>query len=249
MRGAIRPGGTRLRTRLLTAAAGGALAGVAAALGVSIAARTGVAAAPGPVVAVQPVARPAPPPDPRPVVAYGDSLTFGWGVPRDYSYPVVLQGLIDQPVIGVGLPGKTSATGLAGLPTVLADDPRAVLLEFGSVDACLGVPMATAEANLDRILTILGSHGIPAVLVGTHVGPDRLPTRAACPNIADYEAPWDAALQTLARRHSCGLVLDVLHGLGAQPDGYHPDAPGYAAMAERLAGPLLVLEATARLPV
>jgi lysophospholipase L1-like esterase len=123
-----------------------------------------------------------------------------------------------------------------------------VLLEFGSVDACLGVPMQTAAGNLDRILTVLDAHGIGAVIVGTHVGDDRMPHPSICPQMVHYESAWDAALRALAHRHHSALALDVLRGLGAQPDGYHPDVPGQAVMAERVAVALRALEATAWLP-
>jgi acyl-CoA thioesterase-1 len=244
-----RHGGDGLRARLLAAAATGAVVGVATAISLTVELGTNAAASPPGRPAVDRAALSSPVPDPRPVVAYGDSLTFGWGVPAPLSYTAVLQRLMGQSLVTRGLPGKPSATGLSELPGVLSLDPQAVVLEFGSVDACIGVPMETAEQNLDRILTILDAHHVGAVIVGTHVGTDRSPNPAICPHLVAYESIWDAALQSLAQRHHSALVLDVLHGLGAQPDGYHPDAAGNAIMAERVAVPLRALEATSRLPV
>ena len=236
-----------LRARLLAAMVAGALSGAASALTLNVE-LSGTAAT---AARTLPVGRslPAPPVDTRPVVAFGDSLTYGFGVTPDHSYPAVLQGLLGQPVIRLGFPGKGTAVGVAHLPDVLALDPRLVVLAFGSVDACLAVPMATAAKNLDTILTVLDAHHVPAVIVGTHLGPERVPKQPACPSWVPYLQDWDSALTALAARHGSGLVLDVLRGLGSQPDGYHPDLAGYAAMAERMVGAIRAVETIERLPL
>jgi acyl-CoA thioesterase-1 len=238
----------RLRAPLMAAMIAGVLCGAASALSLnlSISGHAATGAAPA-----EPVGRalPALPADGRPVVAYGDSLTDGFGVTPAQSYPAALQALLGEPVIRRGFPGKGAAVGVAALPEILALQPRLVVVEFGSVDACLGVPMAVARDNLDTLLTGLDAHHVPAVIVGTHLGPERIARPPACLAWTPYLQDWDAALEALARRHGSGLVLDVLHGLGAQPDGFHPDVAGYAAMAERIVGTVEAVEATTRLPL
>jgi acyl-CoA thioesterase-1 len=239
-----------LRARLLAATIAGALFGTASALSLTPGLPTSAAASgttAEPVARAVPAPRLPPPPDTRPVVAFGDSLTDGFGVPASESYPAVLQGLLGQTVIRRGFPGKPTAVGASELPGIIALGPRLVIVAFGSVDACLGVPAAMAAANLETILTSLDAHHIPAVIVGTHLGPERIPL-PACVNYTPYERNWDSALTALAARHGSGLVLDILHGLGAQRDGYHPDVPGYAAMAERMLPTVRAIEALDSLP-
>lgn len=237
-----------LRSRLLAAIVAGGLCGAASALTLNGSLATGAAAAsspPGLPVSAS-VAQAV---DPGPVVAFGDSLTYGFGVTTQESYPTVLQRLLGQTVVRMGFPGKGSATGVEELPQVLSLHPRLVVLEFGSVDACLGVPMATAAANLETILGDLDAHGIPAVIVGTHLGPERIPKPPTCVAWIPYLQAWDTDLEGLAAKHGSGLVLDILRGLGAQPDGYHPDAAGYATMAQRMLGAVRATEALGLLPL
>ena len=53
------------------------------------------------------------------ILAFGDSLTFGYGVARDKSYPSLLVDLLHVTVINEGFSGELSAQGLARLPSVL----------------------------------------------------------------------------------------------------------------------------------
>jgi peptidoglycan/LPS O-acetylase OafA/YrhL/lysophospholipase L1-like esterase len=258
----LRPAPARsgLRTRLVGAIVVGSVAGAVSALSLNHGAATNAFAnvAPQPPqtasqTQAQPMvtghlaqSTPTPAPDTRPIVAFGDSLTESWGVPVANSYPVIMQGLLGQKVIAAGFEGKTTAQAIDLLPQALAFNPRLVVVQFGTNDACLGVPMPTALANLDTILSTLDGRHIEAVIVGTHFDSTRHGHSPICARWVPYSQSWDAGLTVLAQRHHSGLVLDVLQGTAAQPDGYHPDAAGYATMAERVSVAVRAVEVAAR---
>jgi lysophospholipase L1-like esterase len=191
-----------------------------------------------------------------PIVAMGDSITYGYGRGTTYtvygppppgSYPWDLQGLLGIPVVNAGFPGDTAYTAMhppnaeghyrppsMRIPAILALRPRLVIVGFGTAEAAYGIPLATAAANLDTLLRALGD--VPTVIVGTHV--DCLALHCLRPQAVPYTAPWDRTLRVLAARHGAGLVTDVERGLasaGEMTDGVHPDASGYAIVAGRVA--------------
>lgn len=240
----------RLRTRLIAAMVMGTVAGSGSALFLARGAATNALAAappPRPVIAQIAQATSAPAPDPRPIVAFGDSLTMSWGATPAQSYPAVLQGILGQQVLTAGFEGKTTAQAVALLPQVLALDPRMVVVEFGTNDACLGVPVASALGNIATILNELTSRHIAAVIVGTHYDLTRHNDSPICAHWTPYAQSWDAGLTALAQLHHAGLALNVLQGVPAQVDGYHPLPPDYAMVAQRVAVPVRAVE-TGRLP-
>ena len=117
-------------------------------------------------------------PNARPViVAFGDSLTAGFGVEPGLSYPDYLQKEIDQrglhwQVVNQGTSGDTTTDGLNRVGDVIAAKPAIVIVEFGGNDGLRGLPLATTRANLDRIISQLKSAGIRVVLAGMTLPPN-----------------------------------------------------------------------------
>jgi lysophospholipase L1-like esterase len=215
-----------------------------------------IATCPGDPAVAHTIAAPAADCDPTgPIVALGDSITYGYGVtmtaystPPRGSYPWDLQQMLGIPVVNAGVNGDTAYSALhpstpgfghrpAGLqiPALLALHPRLVVVEFGSAEAIYGWPMSVATAGLDALLTALGD--VPTVIVGTHAD---CATLHIClgGDTVQYTGEWDAQLRTLAARHHSGLVLDATGGLaqaGDMSDVLHPNLGGYRVMAERVA--------------
>lgn len=160
------------------------------------------------------------------ILAFGDSLTYGSGAPPEASYPAQLAGRIHRPVVRAGVPGETTAEGLARLPAVLAEHrPRLVLLCLGGNDMLRGVPHATIESNLERMVTTIRASGAEVLLIGVPEPrvfggvPDFFPRLADAPGVA-YE----------------GTVLNaVLRDNDLKSDPIHPNAAGYHRIAEELA--------------
>jgi acyl-CoA thioesterase I len=177
------------------------------------------------------------------LVAFGDSLTAGFGAPAGASYPDFLQKLIDAKrhpwqVINAGVSGDTSTDGLARLPSVLEYKPDIVILELGANDGLRGIPVDATRANLDELIAGLERAGAKVVLAGMTLPPNYGP---------DYIRPFEKIFTDLAAKYKLKLVPFLLDGVGGnaslmQRDGLHPTAEGnrrVAANVMRVVEPLL----------
>ena len=189
--------------------------------------------APEQPAASAPPAAAQPAPDNRPtIVAFGDSLTEGFGVDPARSYPAVLQRLIDRAgksyhVVNAGVSGETSMDGLARVDLVLGYKPKIVIVEFGGNDGLRGVPVAVTRSNLEQIVERLQSGGVQVVLAGMKLPPNYGP---------EYVAKFEALFPALAAKYRLKLIPFLLEGVGGnarfmQRDGLHPNARGYAMAA------------------
>jgi acyl-CoA thioesterase-1 len=169
------------------------------------------------------------------LVAFGDSLTAGFGVEHGLSYPDFLQKLIDAKqypwrVINAGVSGDTTTDGLARLPGLLEYKPEIVLLELGANDGLRGIPVDATRANLDTIITSLENAGAKVILAGMTLPPNYGP---------DYIKPFENVFTSLASQHGIPLIPFLLDGVGGQPammqrDGLHPNAEGNRRVAENV---------------
>jgi acyl-CoA thioesterase-1 len=182
-------------------------------------------------------APPAPTPTPETslpkIVAFGDSLTEGLGLPAGESYPAVLQKMLDADgyryeVVNAGVSGETSAGGLRRLDWTLAGDVRFVILELGGNDLMRGQPVKGLKNNLAQIIESAKSRNIEVLLAGMYA-----PTNAGM----DYQREVHEAFQQLAREYKVTLIpffLDRVAGIESlnQRDGIHPNAQGARIVAE-----------------
>jgi len=101
------------------------------------------------------------------VVAFGDSLTEGYGVKPNESYPTVLAELSGFEVINAGVSGETTAQGIERLPEVMEQHkPKLVILLEGGNDVLRKVPEAQIEANLRTMISRIQKSGAAVILVG-----------------------------------------------------------------------------------
>src|SRR5438067_9687004 len=127
------------------------------------------------------------------LIAFGDSLTAGYGANAGEDYPSRLSALIGETVINAGVSGDTTASALARLDdAVLTRDPRIVIVGLGGNDFLGGVPIATTEANLREIVRKTQGAGAMVVVLGF-----RFPSLSA-----DYEAMYER----VAKEEGCLLV-------------------------------------------
>jgi acyl-CoA thioesterase I len=161
------------------------------------------------------------------IVALGDSLTAGLGLPANAAFPARLQQALAQKgmaaeVVNAGVSGDTTADGLSRLDWSVPDDTDAVILELGANDALRGIDPAQARANLDAILKRLAARKLPVLLAGMR----------APPNLgADYTKAFDAIYPDLAAAYGTVFYPFFLDGVAAerslnQGDGLHPTAAG-----------------------
>ena len=200
---------------------------------------------PEPAESTAPEAAPpaAPAPDGRPaVVAFGDSLTAGFGADSGKSYPDFLQKELDRRglryrVVNAGISGETTTDALARLSTVTALRPAVVILEFGGNDGLRGLPVATTRSNLDQVIGALKQSGTEVLLASMTLPPNYGP---------EYIASFQRIYKDLAAKHKVALIPFLLDGVAGtsrmQRDGLHPTADGnrlVAATVMRHLRPLL----------
>ncbi len=185
------------------------------------------------------------------ILALGDSLTQGYGVPPGAEFPAQLEKTLkarghDVVVVNGGTSGDTSAGGHAALEWMLAAGsnslPDAAIVELGANDGLRGLPPAAMEKNLDAILALLKKNGVPALLTGM-----KAPRNMG----ADYAAQYDAVFPRLAGKYSVMFYPFFLEGVALnaslnQPDLIHPNPKGVAEIVKRMLPSVEKLLAQAR---
>jgi len=171
----------------------------------------------------------------RVIVAFGDSLTAGQGVPAAQSYPALLAARLRAEgypyrVVNAGVSGDTTAGGLRRVDWALRLGPEVVILELGVNDALRGQDLDTVRSNLHQLVERFQSAGVRVLIAGM-----RLP-----PNYgAGYGATFQRLYEEVARKRGAALMPFFLDGVAGdprlnQPDGVHPTAEGYRLIVDRL---------------
>lgn len=163
------------------------------------------------------------------IIAFGDSLTAGYGASPGEDYPSRLSALTGASIINAGVSGDTTESALARIDKdVLAQNPRIVIVGLGGNDFLRGVNIATTEANLRTIIRKIHDAGAMVVLLGF--------------TFPSFSANYEEMYAKVAGDERCLLIPRLLHGIITDPklksDEIHPNAAGYQLMAERVAGPL-----------
>lgn len=166
----------------------------------------------------------------RLVLAFGDSLTAGYGLPPAQSFPAQLQAALRKNGIAArvhngGVSGDTSAVGKARLGWVLASlkaKPDLVILELGANDMLRGLSPAQTRSNLDAMMAEFKRRNIPVLIAGMRASPNMGKT---------YQAQFDPIFPALARKYGASLYPFFMAGVAAQKplllaDGMHPNARG-----------------------
>lgn len=185
--------------------------------------------------------------EPATVVALGDSLTAGYGLPEGAGLVPQLQAWLaaegqEAVVVNAGVSGDTTAGGLARLDWSLTPEADALIVALGGNDMLRGLAPSEARANLDEILRRATARGLPVLLVGLAAPGNYGP---------EYRAEFDALYPDLASAYDALLLDNLFAPLVAeggdpaalahwfQPDGIHPNADGVARIVAAL-GPQVV---------
>jgi len=162
------------------------------------------------------------------IVAFGDSLTAGYGLPEQASYPWLLQNKLDAAgyhyeVVNAGVSGDTSAGGVRRVDWALENgEVKVVILELGANDLLRGQSIAAMKQNLAQIIETVKSRGAVVLLAGMEA-----PTNSG----GDYRRAVHEAFHSLAQEHNVALIpffLDKVAGIESlnQADGIHPNLEG-----------------------
>jgi acyl-CoA thioesterase-1 len=179
--------------------------------------------------------------DGRPViVAFGDSLTAGYGADPGESYPDYLEKDLNAKgyryqVINQGISGNTTKDGVDRLEDALRLKPVLVIVAFGGNDGLRGLPIASTRENLDQIVATLLHSGAKVVLGGITLPPNYGP---------DYIRQFNQTYALLAAKYHVPMLpflLQDVYGVegSMQADGIHATDQGNAQVARNLL-PLIV---------
>jgi acyl-CoA thioesterase I len=181
------------------------------------------------------------------IVAFGDSLTAGYGLAASEAFPAQLQRALEAKgltatVVNAGVSGDTTTGGLSRLDWSVPNGTDAVILELGANDALRGFDPAVTRKALDAMLHRFQARKIPVLLCGM----------LAPPNLgAEYGEAFNAIYPELAAESGAILYPFFLTGVAADPklnqrDGLHPTAAGVAVIVARIMPQVEELIARAR---
>ena len=174
------------------------------------------------------------PRDSRPVtLAFGDSLTAGYGVPLDAGYPARLQRKLDEQgyryrVVGMGISGDTTGGGSARMRPALQQKPSIVILELGANDGLRGLSISRMQMNLEQMIKDFQEAGAKVVLAGM-----TLPRNYG----EAYVKSFEDVFRNLAKKYDSPLIPFFLEGVAGNPkytleDLMHPNVEGYVRVTD-----------------
>ena len=157
------------------------------------------------------------------ILVMGDSLSAGYGLPKDAGWVDLLARKVGtrHTVVNASVSGETSAGGVARLPQALGKhQPDIVLLELGANDGLRGLPLQATQNNLQRMIEQIAQSGAKAVLIGIQIPPNYG---------RQYQQKFSQMYQDLAKQEQVAFVPFLLAKVANrkdlfQPDGLHPVA-------------------------
>ncbi|HZH52756.1 MAG TPA: arylesterase [Microvirga sp.] len=173
--------------------------------------------------------------EPIRLVALGDSLTAGYGLPQEAAFPVVLERALKAKgyrveIANAGVSGDTSSGGLDRLDWSVPDGTDGVIVELGANDMLRGVDPAVTRRAIETIVTRLKERGIPVMLAGMYASRNLGP---------DYVKKFDSLYPDIAKKHDLVLYPFFLDGVAGErslnlQDGIHPTAKGIEIIVARI---------------
>jgi len=169
------------------------------------------------------------------IVAFGDSLTAGYGLSESTSYPSLLQNKLtadgfDYEVVNAGVSGDTSAGGVRRIDWALEGDVKVVILELGANDILRGQPISEMRKNLGLIIQRCKAKGARVLLAGMEA-----PTDTG----SEYRKDVHEAFASVARELNVEMIpffLDGVAGIDSlnQRDRMHPNEDGTKIVVENV---------------
>ncbi len=176
------------------------------------------------------------------ILALGDSLTAGFGVPEPESYPARLQNILKEngyphKVVNAGVSGDTTAGGLRRLSWLMRHKPKIVILALGANDGLRGMPVDQMYSNLKKIIETCRKHDARVLLAGIKVPPNYG---------EEYSQEFESVFHRLAKEFELPFIPFLLEGVAGKKDytmddGIHPLGSGYKLVAELVWNPLQTL--------
>jgi lysophospholipase L1-like esterase len=161
------------------------------------------------------------------ILAFGDSLTAGYGASKDESYPAQLSKILNMQVINAGISGEVSREGMARLPALLDEiNPDVVILCHGGNDILRNYNLQETKQNLAYMINLIRSKNANVILLGVpsfnglFVGVNDIYDELS----KEYDVIYEDA-----------ILPKIIKSPALKSDQIHPNAAGYRLMAESLA--------------
>jgi len=157
---------------------------------------------------------------------FGDSLSAGYGIPTERSWPSLLdrrlaEARLDYQIANASISGETTAGGLSRLPAALDRfKPKIVVLALGANDGLRGLPTAQMRDNLNAMIDLARARRARVLLIGMRLPPNYGP---------DYDRDFEQSFVSVASGAKVPLLPFLLAPIAAefkyfQADGIHPTA-------------------------
>ncbi|MCY4644424.1 MAG: arylesterase [Bacteriovoracales bacterium] len=166
----------------------------------------------------------------------GDSLSAGYKIDPQKSYPKLLETLLERKypstqttIVNSSVSGSTSASAPGRLRQYASRfSPDAVLIALGSNDGLRGRPLKSMKKNLQQTIDLAQSMKMKIILAGM-----KIPTNYG----QRYQKQFGDVFKELADKNDLIFIPFLLKGVAMQseynlPDGIHPNEKGQKIMAE-----------------
>lgn len=161
------------------------------------------------------------------VVAFGDSITNGYGVDKDKTYPAQLSELLGVEVINAGINGEMSSAGLKRLPSIVEKySPDILIICHGGNDILRKQNLLKAKENIAQMIKLAKSKNIHVILVG--VPAVEVLNLSTAQFYKELSSEYDVALEDSA-------LESILNDSTLKTDQVHPNEKGYELLANKIA--------------
>jgi acyl-CoA thioesterase-1 len=191
--------------------------------------------------------------EPVTIVALGDSLTAGYGLPEGDGFVPQLQDWLtaqgaDATVINAGVSGDTTAGGLSRLDWSLTPETDALIVTLGGNDLLRGLPPSETRKNMEAIVKQATERGLDVLII---------PMQAPGNYGPEYKTAFDTLYPDIAQTYGARLATPFFAPLAPdatdladltpwmQPDGIHPSRDGVARIVAGLGPTILELAQSA----
>jgi acyl-CoA thioesterase I len=170
------------------------------------------------------------------ILVFGDSLSAGYGLAIEQSWPSLLEQRLDSTklnyaVANASISGETTAGGRSRLPAALERfRPNVVILALGANDGLRGLPVAQMRDNLAAMIGAAKARHARVLLVGMKVPPNYGP---------DYTRQFEQSFTQIAKQQKVELLPFLLAPIAAdssdfQADGIHPNATAQPKLLDHI---------------
>ncbi len=167
------------------------------------------------------------------ILILGDSITAGYGLSPNDSFPAQLESLLTSKgypvkIINAGVSGDTSQGGLERTPFAINQRPQIIIIALGGNDMLRGIPPATTRENLEKMIQLIQAENTQIILAGM---------RAPANMGLSYVQEFNRIFPDLAKKYNVTFVPFLLEGVALNPeknqdDSIHPNAEGSRIIAQ-----------------